>query len=63
MIEFIKNYVNTPTYMLTGLDKLIMGLIIVGILIVATLCIYVPWVICEVIRRNIARLLAKRKTM
>ena len=49
MIEFIKNYVNTPTYMLTGLDKLIMGLIIVGIFIVATLCIYVPWAIYVVI--------------
>lgn len=49
MIEFIKNYLNTPTYMLTGLDKLKMGLIIFGISIVAILCIYVTWVICIVI--------------
>ena len=49
MIEFIKNYLNTPTYMLTGLDKLKMGLIIFGISIVAILCIYVTWVICLVI--------------
>ena len=49
MIEFIKNYLNTPTYMLTGLDKLKMGLIIFVISIVATLCIYVTWIICIVI--------------
>ena len=52
MIEFIKNYLNTPTYMLTGLDKLKMGLIIFGISIVAILCIYVTWVICIVIRNK-----------
>lgn len=49
MIEFIKNYLNTPTYMLTEMDKLKMGLIIFGISIVAILCIYVTWVICIVI--------------
>ena len=49
MIEFIKNYLNTPTYMLTEMDKLKMGLIIFGISIVAILCIYVTWVICLVI--------------
>lgn len=49
MIEFIKNYFNTPTYMLTGMDKLKMGLIIFGISIVAILCIYVTWIICIVI--------------
>ena len=52
MIEFIKNYLNTPTYMLTGLDKLKMGLIIFGISIVAILCIYVTWVIYIVIRNK-----------
>ena len=52
MIEFIKNYLNTPTYMLTGLDKLKMGLIVAGIFIVAMLCIYVPYVICIVIRNK-----------
>ena len=49
MIEFIKNYLNTPTYMLTEMDKLKMGLIVAGIFIVAMLCIYVPYVICIVI--------------
>ena len=50
MIEFIKNYFNTPTYMLTEMDKLKMGLIIASVFIVAMLCIYVPYVICIVIR-------------
>lgn len=49
MIEFINNYFNTPTYMLTGMDKLKMGLICAGIFIVAMLCIYVSYVICIVI--------------
>ena len=49
MIEFIKNYLNTPTYMLTEMDKLKMGLIIFGISIVAILCIYLTWVIYLVI--------------
>ena len=49
MIELIKNYLNTPTYMLTEMDKLKMGLIVFVISMVAILCIYVTWVICIVI--------------
>lgn len=33
MIEFFKNYFRKPSYLLTGYEKLIMSLIVIGMLI------------------------------
>ena len=33
MIEFFKNYFSKPSYLLTGYEKLIMSLIVIGMLI------------------------------